>query len=448
MNDMKPEYRKELIRLTPRQHHIVMGGLKKKLAHHDKTGILSYSYEVCPVCKDVGSTLEHQRCEECYIQKSCQAPFTDGFRNDTPRGVAYFGEMFNVLNTHIPPEVAIVGGTWDEDGGRPSGLVAKLADEFRANQVYNGGNINDLTTDLRSFPLVIWMPNISNGEAKAYPQKGTGNVLVCSKVMRPAYTKADSVSRIFAMQANAVIEVRRAAGSGKFVLGLRDAMANWWAEPATSIASLVQGIIELYWWTKGSLRIWSSRIDKRDGDVQQLMELTSKVADRVENSIGERYFGNVSTRCQSMFPGVRSVGRIFISPRNVDKRRIEVEDMVLVEGSLDPEPLYTGPVAVRYWGPRKPSVDAPVQVYLFRAHPEINFMIHGHAKVKGARTTDDYFPCGDMREAYAVEGLIAAGLAHHHCGAINLRNHGFLLYSKTIEGMAELVENLEIEEPN
>jgi hypothetical protein len=447
MHGMKPEYEKELRRLTPRQREIVMSGLIRKLKHHEETGRLSYAYEVCPVCKDIGSTLEHKRCEQCYIEKSCQAPFTDGFRNDTAKGVAYFGEMFNVLNANAPPYTVIVGGTWDEDGGKPSKIIAAMAEELRAKKVYNGGHIKDLPTDdLRAFPLVIWMPKIPNEAEKRYPIKAKGAVLVCSKVMREGYTRADSVSRIFKMHANAVIEVHweeQESGRWKCLLGLRDAMANWWSPPSAHLPDVVQGIMELYHWTKGSIRVGSVRVDWRgSSDLQRLMELTHQVADQVENSIGERYFGNVSTRCQSLFPGMReSRERVLISPRNTDKRRLGVDDMVLVDIACPSN-------RVHYYGDRKPSVDTPVQLWVFRGFHEINFMIHGHAYVKGARVTDEYYPCGDMREAYAISGLIEAGLAHHHCGIINLRNHGFLLYSQTIEGMSELVANLEIEEPN
>lgn len=446
---MRPEYEKELRALTPRQHGIVIGGLLKKLDHHKKTGILSYAYEICPVCKDIGSTLEDQHCDECYIKKSCQAPFIEGFKSDTHAGVAYFTEMHRFMDGEIrPPRTLIVGGTWDEDGGRPSKIVEMLAKELDAEVVHNGGDIIDLDHGVSGFDLIIWMPNISNNESKWYPRKDRGAVLVCSKVMRPTYTKADSVSRIFAMHANAVIEIRRGAGAGKFVFGLRDAMANWWAEPTTSIVNLVSGIMSHYWWTKGSIRVGSQRMDPRNQDVYRLMELTSQVADRVENSIGERYFGNVSTRCQSMFPGARLGAHVLISPRNVDKRRLGAEDMVPVDGSLAQEQPFCDPPLVRYGGPRKPSVDTPVQLFLFGAFPQIDFFIHGHAKVKDAPTTENYFPCGDLREAYEVEGLIKDGLANHHCGVINLRNHGFLLYSKTIDGMSELVNDLEIEEPN
>jgi hypothetical protein len=94
---MKDEYVKELRALTSRQRTVVLGGLKNKLGHQKKTGILSYRYDICPVCQDVGSTLENPRCEDCYIQASCKAPFVDGFRDDAEAGVAYFTEMKEIL---------------------------------------------------------------------------------------------------------------------------------------------------------------------------------------------------------------------------------------------------------------------------------------------------------------------------------------------------------------
>lgn len=445
---MKAEYERELRRLTPRQHRIVMGGLVKKLNHHVKTGILSYAYDVCPVCKDVGSTLEDPKCGDCYIHWSCQAPFIDGFRENPIEGARYFRKMRKFLEARRPPKTIIVGGTWDEDGGRPSKVVEMLGKELGADWILNGGTIENLenvaNTSFEGYSLIIWMPSVSNGETKVYPKKGTGAVLVCSKVMREGYTRSDSVSRIFAMHANAVIEIHREEG-GWFTFGLRDAMANWWGGGLdTSLVSLARGIVDLYHWTKESIRFGSDRVDKRDEDVRRLMELTSKVADRVENSIGERYFGNVSTRCQRMFPGARAGASFLISPRNTDKRRLDVEDMVSVTAFQD----VAGEGSVRYWGPRKPSVDTPVQLFLFGACPKVNYFIHGHARVKGAPTTENYFPCGDLREAYEVEGLIKEGMIDGTCGAINLKNHGFLLYAEDIDSMGLVVGHMEIEEPN
>jgi hypothetical protein len=433
---VKREYQEELLHLTPRQYNIVLGGLIDKLGHYERTNKLSYAYEVCPVCADIGSTLDNPGCGRCYIEMSCQAPFNDGFRDDQEEGVAYFTEMLRFLENNIPPKVLIVGGTWDKRGGRKSSVVDILAEEMDAFTM-NGGHVRDLPTDIPAeFDLIIWMPNVSNEETRWYPQKKTGQVLVISKVMRSGYTKADSVSRIFKMHANAVIEIYM--WSTRFDFALRDAMANIWRSPTSRITELAEGLMELYRWTKGSLRVRSERVDRQQ-NIHLFMELNHQIADRVQNSIGERYFGNISTRCQSMYPGVRAGACILISPRNTDKRHLNVEDMVAVTSSETSE---LEPV-VNYWGPRKPSVDAPVQLTLFENYPSLNFIIHGHAHVKDAPTTPNYYPCGDLREALELLPMMGDS-----CGAINLRNHGFILYSETIEEMITLVDSVEFEEPN
>lgn len=333
------------------------------------------------------------------------------------------------------PRTLVVGGEWNVEGGRPSKVIVALADELAAD-VANGGHIDDLPKNVSGYDLSVWMPNISNGEEKRYPKKDQGSVLVCSKVKRVGGTKADAVTRIFAVRGNAVIQIRYRL-AGKYEFCLLDALGNCWVDPTDDTAALAQAIMELYRWTKGSLRVRSVRADAPTDDLNRLMACTRCVADRVENSLGERYFGNTSTRCQRMFPGAKTEHSVLISPRNTDKRRLEAEDMISVSGD---------PGEIRFLGPRKPSVDAPIQVYLFLKLPEVNFFIHGHAKVVGAPATENYFPCGDMREA--VEVYQAISRSNTTSGAINLKNHGFLLHSQTIEEMEELVSLLEFEAPN
>lgn len=435
---MKNEYVKELLALTPRQHAVVLGGLVNKLDYQKKTGILSYSYDVCPVCKDVGSTLENsETCKGCYIHKSCQAPFTDGFRDDKNAGVTYFTEMKEVLMSMEFPRTIIVGGNWDADGGKPSGVISKLANELDAEGVYNGGTIDMLSElDIREYDLVVWMPNIANSQVKIYPKKGLGAVLICSKIMRPTYTKADAVTRIFRMRGNAVIQIHRQSTQGRVSFTLTDALGNDWSDTG-DVAELTRSILELYRWTKGAIRFRSIQDDTPTEQLERLMACAREVADSVENSIGSRYFGNISTRCQRMFPGMRARYNILISPRNTDKRRLEAEDMVLVSDV---------PGEVHFLGTRKPSVDTPIQVALFNLLSNVNFFVHGHAKVADAPMTENYFPCGDYREVTETKELIDSSA--NTFGAINLKNHGFLLYSKTIEEMEELVQSLEFEAPN
>lgn len=112
---------------------------------------------------------------------------------------------------------------------------------------------------------------------------------------------------------------------------------------------------------------------------------------------------------------------------NVDKRRITMEDFVMVRYQDD---------VVEYLGDNKPSVDIPIQAKLY-ANTSINYMIHGHTYIKGYPFTEHYYPCGDLREFYEVIKQLTA-----QTGCINLKNHGFLLFASTIEGLEELVNSI------
>lgn len=440
---MKKEYEEELKRLTPRQQNIVLKGLRSKLDHYHKTQKISYRFDVCPVCKDM-SVKEKSGCDSCYIYKSCQAPFTDGFLKDHKAAYRYFSEMEDFIRNKTWPLIGtrIIGGNWDKDGGRKSGVVGWLARHFNMAEgnIHNGGTLKRLQEIIRSpqnLPLTIWMPNISNDEKKIYPRKGTGNILICSKVMRPGYKRADAVSRIFKMHANAVIEIHSQDRQTKYKFALVDALGNEWCS-TTDCEDLVRAIMKFYLWTKASIRIPSkSKKDPRDlPEVLSLTRWTNEVAKKVQSELGERYFGNISTRCQSLFPGTRQGPEILISPRNINKKTIAPKDLIRVT-------LEDGKVL--YEGNKKPSVDAPIQLTIFAHAPTVNYIIHGHAKIKGAPTTENYYPCGDLREAFEVLPMI---LKKPHVGTINLKNHGFIIYAGSLDLLRLAIEFMEIEAPN
>lgn len=64
-------------------------------------------------------------------------------------------------------------------------------------------------------------------------------------------------------------------------------------------------------------------------------------------------------------------------------------------------------------------------------------MIHGHSYIEGARFTEHYFPCGDMREYAELKKNIVGDY-----GIINLINHGFFLYAETEVGLTHMINNL------
>ena len=430
MRDLDWAAQDELLNLMHkwRERQIVLAGLRAKLGHYARTQHLSYRYDICPVCRDVGSTEQNPKCVECYINYACHVPFQMGFRDDPARGAQYFHDMFDYIAQMTP--VLVVGGDWNQAGGRPSKIAALLAEHLNAD-LLNGGPLERLPVDLPpNYEDVVWLPNIPNEEPKTYPRKTRGTVMVVSKVMHEGVTAVDAAKRIFAMHGNAVLEISTDTPRS---FRLADALNVEWAHTPDLLA-LANGLDRFFMWSKGTERVSSQCVGPTDQRFEDtaLLEIVHRVADEVENQVGQRYFGNVSTRCTKTFPSCRAVGGVWVSARNVDKQRIEADDMVLV--------YQNGDGSLAYFGDRKPSVDAPIQLCLYQRFPFIGCMLHGHAYVSGAPMTEEYFACGDLREFTEIMPLLEVG---HR--AINLRNHGFLLVGSSAADLAALwlVSNFE-----
>lgn len=327
----------------------------------------------------------------------------------------------------------VVGGSTN----KVSSIITKLAvlleaeDGVEFTLSCNKYNPAD-PVSIDGYDLVLWWPDIDNEEPKHYPVKDQGAVLICSKVMREETTRVDAVSRIFNMHGNAVVTISK--NEDKFEFELIDALNNTW-EKTTHLPTLSRMIMRLYEWTKASKRrsltqnawpagLWGI-IDK--DEIGDFIQLNQELALKVAEGCGNRFFGNYSTRCTKLFPSTRRGKHyFFFSPRNVDKRFVSAKDLVLCDNEY-------------YYGDRKPSVDTPVQLDLYKHFPNINWMIHGHAYIKGAKTTDFYCPCGDMREVKEIVDLVDK----NGVTKLNLLNHGFLFMSKDLAGMRKHFEEYE-----
>lgn len=321
----------------------------------------------------------------------------------------------------------IVGGYWG-DIPKASGVIKKLSAHFTNADIFNGGSFEELQTiasRIASYDLIIWVPDIDNSKQDIKIVKKLGAVMFVSKVLRENRARIDAVTRIFKFGANAVIAITK--NDGSFNFELIDALDNTWSN-STNIKDLAHGINEITVWTKGAKREGTL---KMKNPLEILIDINRKVQlESAKQNI--RYFGNLSTRCTKMFPSFRTTDEsCYVSARNSDKQSLTPNDMVqvtTVDGKL------------RYFGERKPSVDTPVQMALYNLLPGINFFIHGHAFVKGAPTTEHYYPCGDMREVPEIVKLIAG-----HNGVINLKNHGFLIYAESLEALESIVDKIEFD---
>ncbi len=318
---------------------------------------------------------------------------------------------------------------------KESSVGKKLAALFNAD-IINGGSFEDIqNVNLRGYNLIFWMPNIDNGFEKVYPKKDTGAVLICSKVLREGRTEIDAISRIFQIHGNAVIAIK--SETTPFEFKLIDALGNAWVE-TSDLTQLHEAVISLVEWTLGAIRKNTSNIGSVEYDFtpyQRFIDINRKVADKFE-VVNGRFFGNCSTRCSKMFPTMKvDATHMIVSKRNVSKQRLTTDDLVLVR--------LLGDGTLEYYGESKPSVDTPIQISLYKDFPSVNYMIHGHTYVEGAEFTDNYFPCGDMREYYETRLFI-----NRPFGVINLINHGFFMYADTLDNLEEMVDKMVFMERN
>lgn len=329
-------------------------------------------------------------------------------------------------------EIQIVGGNFGINQ-KPSSVVNKIAEILGTYNVLNGGSIEDLPTELSS-DLILWMPNIVNEEPKHYPSKKVGSVLICSKVMREGYRKIDAVSRIFKLHGNAVIAIYKDAIP--FTFELIDALGNIWYK-GSNISELSKFILVFYNFTKEAVRIQTKREDidiHFDNEIintlDGLIQTNIKLQKHIETSCGNRFFGNISTRCQKLFPSFKiNSNYMFVSPRNSNKESLTSDDMVLYSSDNT------------YSGNNKPSVDSPTQIKLYKLYPNINFMIHGHAVISGIGevNTNNYRLCGDIREVEEVLDVVSTS---EKSFVVNLKNHGFLIGANSLNLLNELVDKI------
>jgi len=145
-----------------------------------------------------------------------------------------------------------------------------------------------------------------------------------------------------------------------------------------------------------------------------------------------RFLGNASFRCQRGFPSFRYGDYIFVSRRNVDKEYIDKNGFVAVKVNTLP---------VEYFGRYKPSVDTPTQLILYQAFPKVNYMLHGHVYLTNCFNTESCIPCGAIEEAEEIKKRFTSPA--YTSFAVNLKGHGFLAASDSVEQLGNMISHLE-----
>ena len=363
-------------------------------------------------------------------------------------------------------KVLIVGGTFDNEGGRPSSLIGKIADSMLFVKDYsmqlnvvNGGAVADLQGLLQTtkeYNIVMWFANVSNDEVKVRGVKAVNPkvILVTSKRNdNSKYTFAELISRSLEIKANLTIEFSKQEDS-KFNMMLFDPLGNVFYD-GTDVRILCDRLTKRAFELIDFTRVPTVKETELEAppvpEETEFFEFAHDCADIFHNLIRpvkgtERFLGNMSFRCQNGFPSFRGEnGIVYVSRRNVDKSDINANSFVptfLTEDNI-----------TKYFGDYKPSVDTPVQLRLYKLFPWVNYMLHAHCYIDttGISDTLQYntytpVPCGAIEEVNEIwNPYVSKGHLWEACYnkqprliAINLCGHGCILIAKDVEIFKEL----------
>jgi hypothetical protein len=362
-------------------------------------------------------------------------------------------------------KVLIVGGTFDNEGGRPSKLINSMYNEIASVNgyeviIYNGGLVSDLHNyilpSVTDYQIVMWFANVSNDEDKLRDVKAINPkcILITSKRNDGGkYTFAELISRALAIKANLTIEFSK--HDDKFNMMLFDPLGNVFydgLEVSELCNTLLRRTNQLLHFTRvPTIRDTEHEVPQVPEEIE-FFNFAHNCADIFHNLIRpakgtERFLGNMSFRCQNGFPSFRGDnGIIYVSRRNVDKSDIN-------SGSFVPTYL-DGTDTVKYFGDNKPSVDTPVQLRLYKKFPWANYMIHAHCYVDTSEIPEALFlrttkpiPCGALEEVDEILETYIVGRFYWESKyndqpprllAINLVGHGCILIAKDVEILKEL----------
>lgn len=365
-------------------------------------------------------------------------------------------------------KILIVGGTYDENGGRASGLLKKIAECVNTEnvQVFNGGTMDDLNVafnECQFHDVVFWWPNVSNDQPKIRNVKEVAqNVMLVSSKRNDDgdYSFQELVNHALGMKANLTFEFRK-MHEKKFFMRVFDPLGSCWYEGDDVQAAMNAAISRLKFLMSitrqrtfqaeegaGLVMSWyfdrfKEDMEKSDDvpfdipDEQRFVEIVRKHAEVFQDILKPaknvtRFLGNASMRapqigrCGKGMPSFRHGDYIFVSQRNIDKQFIELENFV---------PTYLKDGKVYYCGDKKPSVDTPIQLRLYERMPKINYMIHSHCYIQGAPFTKTCIPCGAIEEADEVCKTLKKchGTLELSMYTINLIGHGSIAFGERVE---------------
>jgi hypothetical protein len=336
-------------------------------------------------------------------------------------------------------ETLVVGGTFNDQGGRCSKIIDSMFGNFPGVTLVNGGFFDDIPAIIgnlvKNFKIVFWLADVPNDKPKdyrdikrLYPDK----IVIHSKRNTDReYPISYLANHALKLKSNLLIEFAKDSKTGRIRGRVLDPLMVEWISFTEDLPLVAEAAMARAHQLAGFTRSASVCLGeaKEVPDMAEFFNIVRDYAEQFHVLINPdkevtRFLGNASFRCQRGFPSFRYEKYIYVSRRNVDKRYISREGFVAVEPDYKPDTIY-------YYGDNKPSVDTPIQIRLYKWYPGVNFMVHSHVYISGAPFTSQPVPCGALEEFEEIVALVPDKGASDFC--VNLLGHGSLVLARNID---------------
>ncbi len=148
--------------------------------------------------------------------------------------------------------------------------------------------------------------------------------------------------------------------------------------------------------------------------------------------IGGLSYGNLSARLDET--------RFWMSASGVDKSNLrEIGRDILLVKDYDAEQnamVMSVPPNVE---PRRVSVDAIEHWMIYREHPDVGAILHVHAWMDGAPSTEFNYPCGTYELGVAVADIVRESTVPAEA-VVGLKNHGLTIVGRSMDDIFQRVE--------
>lgn len=381
-------------------------------------------------------------------------------------------------------KILIVGGTWAAtpncDGktyGRKSGLVENVFAELNAKHdvdLFNGGNYAELQKIINTcyqYDIVFWWANVPDNtlpkirDVKSVAPK---TMLVTSKRNdNEKYSFMELTQQTLSAKANLTFEFSKVSSethNNKFKIRVFDPLGCMWyvgfdiaqsvrfamerlnylrsiTRQNTVQSSVNKNLVLSWYFDQFKQQEFQSDKNVEVPNESEFISLVREYATQFYEIMNpaknvQRFLGNASIRpmppqvgrCSRGMPSFKVGDYVFVSQRNIDKQFIDLEHFV---------PCYMEDGKLYYCGENKPSVDAPIQMRLYDALPNIRYIIHSHCYIDNAPFTSKSIPCGAIEEVDEVLSFINSVYGKNDLDfySINLKGHGSLLLANSVELM-------------